>query len=182
MVQMKKFKKKYILEYTLRDENNNMLPGSIEESDDREYLESFREDLFDENDYISVGCVEGTEDLSYFDCKVCGGTIVNETCNEQILVTLKEKGLCIICNHFSEKVDKLNSDGKKKIIIVDGTVYTVCPDVDGGFKGFGGAEFKIKMNDGREIVTRNMWCGGNITLDHWRDLLPDNAVFLNVGE
>lgn len=84
---------------------------------------------------------------------------------------------------FSEKlwrmreVDYLNGT---PFIIIDGCMYT-----DGGYKktnhtqflGFGGREFNIRMNDGTEIFTNNLWCGGNIPENH-RKILCDNAVFV----
>ena len=67
----------------------------------------------------------------------------------------------------------------KKYIIVDSNLYT-----DGGYKkntksswlGHGGREFNIKMNDGTEIFTNNLWHGGQIPENH-REILCDNAVF-----
>ena len=69
-------------------------------------------------------------------------------------------------------------------IIINGHLYT-----DGGHKsnprntsflGHAGREFKIKMNDGAEIFTNNLWHGGEIP-EHHREILCDNAVFLNGG-
>lgn len=66
-------------------------------------------------------------------------------------------------------------------IIIDGNLYS-----DGGYKknpsryeflGHGDRIFKIKMNNGTEIVTNNLWCGGEIPETH-RDILCDNAKFI----
>lgn len=66
-------------------------------------------------------------------------------------------------------------------IIIDGTMYS-----DGGyvekptrtdFLGHDGRLFNIKMNDGTEIKTNNLWCGGNIPENH-RKILCDNAEFI----
>ena len=66
-------------------------------------------------------------------------------------------------------------------IIVDGQLFK-----DAGYKenpkngdvlGFDGREFKIKMNDGTEIFTNNLWFGGKIPENH-RKILKDNAVFV----
>ena len=65
-------------------------------------------------------------------------------------------------------------------IIINGSMY-----FDGGYKntdrldrlGHGGHEFKIRMNDGREIVTNNLWHNGEVPENH-REVLRDNAVFI----
>lgn len=74
-------------------------------------------------------------------------------------------------------------------IIIDGTMYK-----DAGYKnpislvgyedktllrslGHGGAEYNIKMNDGTEIFTNNLWYIGDVPENH-KEILKDNAVFL----
>ncbi len=48
----------------------------------------------------------------------------------------------------------------------------------GGFRGFGGREFRIRFYDGRtDVVTRNLWHQGIIP-EHYRALLPDNAEWV----
>jgi hypothetical protein len=44
-----------------------------------------------------------------------------------------------------------------------------------GFMGFGGREFKIKMNNGKVIETNNLWCNGTVPKDR---NVEDNAVFI----
>lgn len=85
---------------------------------------------------------------------------------------------------FSEKLWRIREkeyiDGRQ-FIIIDGCLYTD----DGYVKnpkyashlGHGGREFNIKMNDGTEIFTNNLWCGGAIPNNH-REILCDNAVFI----
>jgi hypothetical protein len=46
-----------------------------------------------------------------------------------------------------------------------------------GGKGFGGIEWKILYKDGRFVVTRNLWFGGDIPKEYW-EALPDNAEFV----
>lgn len=84
---------------------------------------------------------------------------------------------------FSEKLWKIREkeylDGKP-FIIINGSLYT-----DGGYKentkssylGFSGRKFNIKMNDGTEIFTNNLWHGGEIPENH-REVLCNNAVFV----
>ena len=85
---------------------------------------------------------------------------------------------------FGEKLWRMREQdylGGKPFIIIDGCLYT-----DGGyvenpssisFLGHSGRVFNIKMNDGTEIVTNNLWCGGDIPENH-REVLCDNAVFV----
>lgn len=65
--------------------------------------------------------------------------------------------------------------------IVNGTAYMVGEEPkpgERGFLGFGGAEFRIKPMDGRDvIISHNVWCQGDVDAI-WRNLLPDNATFI----
>jgi len=45
-------------------------------------------------------------------------------------------------------------------------------------KGFSGKKFTIKMNSGKIISTNNLWHQGKIPQEY-RELLPDNAEFIN---
>ncbi len=89
--------------------------------------------------------------------------------NERML----EKNICFSCNFWDEMCDK------KDRIIANHTCYK-----NGGRKsqkdgslGFGGAEWKIKMNDGTLVETNNLWHNGEIPKRFW-DRMPDNTVIL----
>lgn len=84
---------------------------------------------------------------------------------------------------FNEKLWRMTEEdylNGHQYIIINGNLYS-----DGGYKknerssflGYGGREFNIKMNDGTEIFTNNLWHGGNIPENH-REILCDNAVFV----
>ncbi len=63
--------------------------------------------------------------------------------------------------------------------IIDGTHY-VIGDEDSKetyFRGFGGAKFHIKFNDGTEITTTNLWYQG-VPSEHFKDKFPNNAEFI----
>lgn len=47
----------------------------------------------------------------------------------------------------------------------------------GSFMGFGGAEWKIKHNDGSETSTNNLWAVGKVPQSEW-DTNPDNCLIL----
>jgi len=106
---------------------------------------------------------------------------------------------CIICNKEIEKSKYTNTTlcssqcfitdfwnyyvtqkDNPKCIRIDHTHYYIgseSKDIrDMGFRGFGGRRFTIKHNDGRLIITTNLWHQGDIPKEFW-DRLPDNAVW-----
>lgn len=86
-------------------------------------------------------------------------------------------------NCFGEKLWRIREQeylNGEAFIISNGWLYT-----DEGYKtntnpsylGHSGRIFNIRMNDGTEICTNNLWCGGEIPEKH-REILCDNAVFI----
>lgn len=84
---------------------------------------------------------------------------------------------------FSEKLWKMREEeylNGEPYIIINGNLYS-----DGGYRknenpsflGFGGRRFDIKMSNGTEFFTNNLWHGGEIPENH-RKILSDNAVFV----
>ena len=65
----------------------------------------------------------------------------------------------------------------KDAVVIDGNCYHILPDdkPQCGFLGYGGSEFKIQFNDGRVVVTHNLWHNGEISKDRH---IQDNAKFL----
>lgn len=102
-------------------------------------------------------------------CIICGKTgemkYTNNTCSDE----------CFDVDFWNEKV------GIKDLpttVRVGGDHYIIAPNRGyRGFVGHGGAEFKIKFHDGREVITRNLWHQGTIP-ESYRGILPDNAVFI----
>ena len=74
-------------------------------------------------------------------------------------------------------------DQPKVSFVVGTTAYTAYVGKHksehdrGRHLGFGGAEFVVKLDDGREFFTDNNWHRGEVP-PHLRKLLPANAVFL----
>jgi hypothetical protein len=107
-------------------------------------------------------------------CRICGdpfpATFFEETKNRMLA-----KNICFTCDFWTE----IQSAGPKEdIVIVDGNHYTICPDNGAGhWSGFGGREFKIRFNDGRERTTRNLWHQGDIP-PQFLQALPNNAQFV----
>ena len=67
----------------------------------------------------------------------------------------------------------------EKTARIDGVHYTIARETDDNraFRGYGGARFVIQFNDGRRVVTTNLWCQGRIPMAY-RDVLADNAKFV----
>ena len=96
-------------------------------------------------------------------------------CNE-LKIMIDEK-VCFKCAFWLDKIKNPSSNR----IIIHNNHYMNSGRVDKktarGFIGFGGRDFKIKMDDGIIIETNNLWHQGEIPL-RFRDQLPDNAIFI----
>jgi len=66
-------------------------------------------------------------------------------------------------------------------VVISGQAYTIGPeDAPACLRGFGGSRYRIRFHDGREVVTTNLWCRGDVP-PGWRQELPDNATFVWEG-
>jgi hypothetical protein len=82
---------------------------------------------------------------------------------------------CFTCNFWEEKVQYVNDPNSVR---VDGTHYFIGAENEPAvFRGFGGRRFHVRFNDGREVITTNLWCQGTIA-EEFRSKLPDNATFI----
>lgn len=112
-------------------------------------------------------------------CRECGEVLYDRWVEDVKQRVLAEK-LCHTCLFWS---DYATTASDPTHLVVKGYHYVIAPDQPKGYRGFtghGGAEFIIKFNDGREVVSRNLWAQGNVPA-HFRDRLPDNAVFGSRG-
>jgi len=108
-------------------------------------------------------------------CKKCGGLISARNYDSKKVI---EKNICSHCNFWDEKIIKSKTD--KKVIICNGTYYTIGPETNdrNKFRGHCGRLFVFKRLDTDEIIkSTNVWCGGNIP-DHYLEDLKDNAILL----
>jgi hypothetical protein len=104
-------------------------------------------------------------------CPTCGKEIGKSWSDEH---SMKEKGECFECSLWRERLSLV---GNPDVAIIDGTLYTIGDENDPSpFRGFGGNKFVINFKDGRQVVTTNLWCGGEIS-EHWKPQFPDNADF-----
>ena len=114
-------------------------------------------------------------------CHACGqeaGT--NYTSGEH----LRKTRVCFNCDFWLEKVRwQEQPDGEHQPVRVDGKHYCYDPrrpftSGDSRYNGFGGHRWTIRFtDDGRQIVTNDLWHQGTIP-EHFRARLPDNVVFL----
>lgn len=110
---------------------------------------------------------------------------------------LHQAKLCFLCSFWLEKwhwaqagdvfpdlsTSRWSEDGRNRIcdtmpvVRIGGEHFTFGPDAaPGEFRGHGGRQMTAIMHDGRVITSRNAWHQGTIPA-HWRDRLPDNAVW-----
>lgn len=105
-------------------------------------------------------------------CKLCGA---KETPNTYFTApSMWRKEMCFSCDLWTRRAEELKTYPEHTIAIANGTYYCIGDENTNGIRGFGGAKVKITFNDGTEIISTNLWCGGDIP-DHLRTLLPDNA-------
>lgn len=92
---------------------------------------------------------------------------------------MEPQGVCATCYFWREKV----AEHGPNVAIIGGERFTIAPDMPKNYQGFvghGGAEFHIQFHDGRRVVSRNLWAQGRVP-DHFRERLPNNAVFARRG-
>lgn len=97
-----------------------------------------------------------------------------------------ERGECLGCTFWLEKIRWLAGPEAHRSAIVNGTHFRIAPDVPpadirrrGGLGvGHGGGAFLFRFKpDGRLVLCHNVWCQGDIP-ERFRARLPDNAESL----
>lgn len=107
-------------------------------------------------------------------CSICG-EVYSTYFMEPMRKRLIEKNICFTCNHWEEWAEKKDNP---RIARIDHNHYYIESESAGKlFRGFAGHRFKILFNDGREVVTTNLWHQGEIP-EHFWEKLPDNAKFV----
>ena len=102
-------------------------------------------------------------------CEVCGKEIEQSKYLNATLCSAK----CFEKHYWAERLR--NKDSERQVVI-EGRMYQIGNEDEqsGCFRGFGGAKFYIDFNDGRKIVTTNLWCNGDIP-EEYKKGFPDNA-------
>ena len=108
-------------------------------------------------------------------CVECRAPVLAEYM-EPIKREMIAQQVCFSCHFWRNRVGEFSP----ATVIVDGRHYQIEPDrpnVSSGSLGFGGGRFEIAFNDGRRVVTHNLWTQGEVPL-HFRARLADNARFV----
>jgi hypothetical protein len=115
-------------------------------------------------------------------CKECG-THETGSWTESIQKEMKDWSVCFTCWHWLDLIRKSEAETKWIDVRVSGTHYQAHKELNQRMRppgatdlGFGGRLFRIAFHDDTKITTNNLWCQGRIP-EHFRDRLPDNAVF-----
>lgn len=108
-------------------------------------------------------------------CKTCGKR-EKLSWNDETLEEMEKHQMCFKCNfwnHYAELKDD------PSMVRIEGSHYVARQGIVAAsrWNGFGGAKFKIKFHDGREVETNNLWHQGKIP-EHFLTKLPDNAKFI----
>ena len=103
-------------------------------------------------------------------CIICNKEIKESKFSHAILCSSE----CFSIHFWNEKIEIKDNTN---IARIDGDHYTIAPDSNDYFKGFGGRKFTIEFNDDRIVETKNLWHQGTIPESH-KDLLPNNAKFI----
>lgn len=109
-----------------------------------------------------------------YKCKICGKT--EESSHWVNSKEMLEKEHCFECDYWlSLHEGDITNRKDHKYVIANGVHYVIEPeDSTDSFRGFGGAEVKIKFFDGTEVVSTNLWYQGEIP-ERFRDIMPDNG-------
>lgn len=106
-------------------------------------------------------------------CSICGKEI-DANFVEEVSKVMVENKWCYECFFWNSQ---LEADKHRKFAVIDGGHYVIAEDAPKGFRGFGGAEFKIRFFNGEQITTHNLWFQGEIP-EEFKDKMPDNAEFV----
>lgn len=115
-------------------------------------------------------------------CLECGDPQAGKW-DKQTTAQMAERQLCFTCNAWTNR-QREDASRPERVAIINGYHFTISPDQPRGYQGFlghGGRRFDIRFHDGRDVVTHNLWAQGLIP-GHFRDRMPDNAVFVQREE
>lgn len=114
-------------------------------------------------------------------CSLCGAEEDTERWIPSAAKSIQTFGICQKCLFWREQTTLDDTErGLHRWAVINGTHYVLNKHTDIAiFKGFGGNNFHIRFKDGFETECDNLWCQGDIPAGYWRNLLPDNAEFVN---
>lgn len=126
--------------------------------------------------YESREALIAARGIPEYPCDECGGLI---DCLYSNAPTMRKRHLCFTCLFWMEIIERVG-DKKERTVIVNGVAYyreDFRKGVPSHCLGFGGSIYKIKMNNGTEYVTNNLWHQGTIP-ERFSKRLPNNAIFV----
>jgi hypothetical protein len=117
------------------------------------------------------GYYKDYEDESIHTCSDCGKEYTWQW-------TTKHVGMCFTCQHWYSWY-ACHLTNPTRTFVVKGTAFTHVDYEEGCTRGggHGGSEFVIQCFDGRTVISRNLWCQGDVD-EHWLKALPDTAEFI----
>jgi hypothetical protein len=116
-------------------------------------------------------------------CKHCGKRELFGSGSDRDVAEMRELEMCFSCHHFWKLIPIKDAPSTVRVKGANGRTghYIIGPEPDPNertaFLGFGGSQFQIQFNDGRNVTTRNLWYQGEIPA-HFDEQLPPNAVFV----
>lgn len=103
-------------------------------------------------------------------CIICGKEIEKSSFSHKVICSSE----CFHIDFWNEQIEDKNNS---KSVRVNGEQYHIGSEHSNpSFRGFGGAKYKIKFFDGREVTSTNLWYNGKIP-ESFKDSLLDNAEF-----
>lgn len=121
--------------------------------------------------------------MSKIICKICGTEEDTARWIDSAANKMREHKMCQNCLHWYEQLQLDKTErGPHGYAIIKGKHYTLLPATNGYFKGFGGRKFIFKFFDDESIVEcENVWYQGTVPEGYWKELMPDNACFMETS-
>ena len=113
-----------------------------------------------------------------YKCKECGKIITDkdlcyfDNVNKELIKT----SLCFNCSFWLEHV---NNSNNQRSVRTNNEHYWIASEFASRnhFRGFAGYKFIIHFEDGRKVISTNLWYQGEIP-ERFRDRLPNNCIFV----
>ena len=112
-------------------------------------------------------------------CRECGD-VLDDHWEPKTKARVLAEQVCHGCLFWQDRASKA---ANPRSAIIGEQAYWIDDDAPAGYRGFvghGGAEFVIRFNDGRTVVSHNLWANGRVP-EWFRDRLPSNAIFEQRG-
>jgi len=116
----------------------------------------------------------------WYTCWSCGALTCERSMSNR--ADLVKTGLCFYCMVWFENVAKTMAK-PERYVVAGGRLYAIGEEKPGTpdhCKGFGGRRHEIVFNDGRRVVSTNLWSMGEVPPE-FRSRFSDNARFEGDG-